>query len=533
MPSRDNNALPVNLGEAMEFPASAIESARPEALVAGQPTVSHPPTRDLVFDALTWFTLRLGRVGPVRRGIARHMEARLRARGELPASALRHPVAVEQDKIALGLAALGAAERGLARGLLGAPALRAMLRNLYSGVFVHRGGTSAKDRFRARHGQTPGDFLVISPGKACNLRCVGCYANSGAHKEKLDWATFERTVREAHDTWGTRVFVISGGEPLAWRGDGRSVLDLAERFPDCFFVMYTNGTLIDDAVAKRMGRLGNVSPALSIEGMKERTDARRGAGVFDKVLAAMERLRRQGVIIGVSLTATRENADEILSDQVVETFFDRIGASYAFVFHYMPIGRSFTLDLMMTPAQRLRLFERVWWLVRNRHIFIADFWNSATATNGCLAAGRAGGYFHVNWNGDVSPCVFFPYSPVNVREVFARGGTLDEVWAHPFFADIRRWQRDYGYREASEPCPDCGNWLAPCIIRDHHADFMALMRRHEAAPLDEDARAALADPQYHEGLERFGRELEDLAGPVWRERYQQGKGTPPAPMKRQ
>ena len=252
------------------------------------------------------------------------MEARIRARGELPASALRHPVAVEQDKIALGLAALGAAERGLARGQLGAPALRALLRNLYSGVFVHRGGTSAKDRFRARHGQTPGDFLVISPGKACNLRCRGCYANSGAHRERLDWTTFERTVREAHDTWGTRVFVISGGEPLAWRDGGRSFLDLAERFPDCFFVMYTNGTLIDDAVAKRLGRLGNVSPALSIEGMKERTDARRGEGVFDKVLAAMERLRREGVIIGVSLTATRENADEILSDEVVETFFDRV-----------------------------------------------------------------------------------------------------------------------------------------------------------------------------------------------------------------
>ena len=318
--------------------------------------------------------------------------------------------------------------------------------------------------------------------------------------------------------------MISGGEPLAWRDGSRSFLDLAERFPDCFFIMYTNGTLIDDAVAKRLGRLGNVSPALSIEGMKERTDARRGDGVFDKVLAAMERLKREGVIIGVSLTATRLNSDEILSDEVVETFFDRIGASYAFVFHYMPIGRSFTLDLMMTPEQRLRLFERVWWLVRNRHLFIADFWNSATATNGCLAAGRAGGYFHVNWNGDVSPCVFFPYSPVNVKEVFARGGTLDEVWAHPFFADIRSWQREYGYREANEPCPDCGNWLAPCIIRDHHSTFLELVRRHEPAPLDEDARAALADPEYHSGLERFGRELEDADRPRVAGAVQAGEG---------
>jgi hypothetical protein len=28
--------------------------------------------------------------------------------------------------------------------------------------------------------------------------------------------------------------------------------------------------------------------------------------------------------------------------------------------------------------------------------------------------------------------------------------------------------------------------------------------------------AVLADPAYHEGLERFGRELEELTGPGWR-----------------
>jgi MoaA/NifB/PqqE/SkfB family radical SAM enzyme len=459
------------------------------------------------------------------------MERKIRARADHPVT--RHPVAVEQDKIALGLALLSAAERSLANGQLGAPALRAMLRNLYGGVLVHRGGTSAKDRFVARHGQTPADFLVISPGKACNLRCEGCYANSGAHKEKLAWPVFERLVGEAHREWGTRFFVLSGGEPLAYRDEGKGVLDLAERFPDCFFVMYTNGTLIDEEVARRVGKLGNLSPALSIEGMREKTDARRGAGVFDKVLAAMERLRDEGAIFGISLTATRRNAEVLLSDEVVDTFFERMGVLYAFIFHYMPIGRAFTLDLMMTPEQRFALFERVWSLIRERHIFIADFWNSATASNGCLAAGRAGGYFHVNWNGDVSPCVFFPYAPRNVNEVFASGGTLDDVWNHPFFADIREWQREYGYREAHESCNgSCGNWMAPCLIRDHHTEFMKIMGTHRARPIDDDARAALEDADYHAGLVQFDREYEALTGPVWRERYLQAQGVPPAPMKR-
>jgi MoaA/NifB/PqqE/SkfB family radical SAM enzyme len=487
---------------------------------------------DWTFDAITWAALKAGRVGPLRRALAAHVERRIRARADRPVT--RHPASVEQDKIALGLGFLSAAERALASGQLGAPALRAMLRNLYGGVLVHRGGTSAKDRFRERHGQTPGDFLVISPGKACNLRCEGCYANSGAHREKLRWPVLERIVGEAHREWGTRVFIISGGEPLAYKDEGKGVLDLAERFPDCFFVMYTNGTLLSDEVARRMGRLGNLSPALSVEGMREATDARRGRGVFDKVLAAMKRLRREGVIFGISLTATRKNAEEILSDELVDLFFEEMGVLYAFVFHYMPIGRAFTLDLMMTPEQRLALFNRVWSLIRERHIFIADFWNSATASNGCLAGGRAGGYFHVNWNGDVAPCVFLPYAPTNVNEVFERGGTLDDVWTHPFYAEIRRWQREYGYREAHESCEgQCGNWMAPCLIRDHHAEFMEIMGRHpEARPVDEDARAALDDPAYHAGLGEFDRGYEALTGPEWRERYLRGKGVPPAPMRR-
>jgi radical SAM protein with 4Fe4S-binding SPASM domain len=246
----------------------------------------------------------------------------------------------------------------------------------------------------------------------------------------------------------------------------------------------------------------------------------------------MERLRQEGVLFGISLTATRENADELLSDEVVDTFVEKAGALYAFIFHYMPIGRSFTLDLMMTPEQRYRLYQRTWSLIRDRHLFVVDFWNGATGSNGCLAAGRAGGYFHVNWNGDVSPCVFFPYSPVNIKEVYAKGGSLDEVWGQPFFADIRKWQREYGYRESHEACPDCHNWTAPCLIRDHHADFMRIMGAHQAAATDEDAQAALEDPEYHAGLHQFDREFEALTGPMWQSVYLGSRGIPPGPMKR-
>jgi hypothetical protein len=65
----------------------------------------------------------------------------------------------------------------------------------------------------------------------------------------------------------------------------------------------------------------------------------------------------------------------------------------------------------------------------------------------------------------------------------------------------------------------CGNWLTPCPIRDHHAVFHQLVRAHHPTPTDPEAAAALADPAYHEGIERFDRELAAIAGPIWEERY--------------
>jgi hypothetical protein len=58
--------------------------------------------------------------------------------------------------------------------------------------------------------------------------------------------------------------------------------------------------------------------------------------------------------------------------------------------------------------------------------------------------------------------------------------------------------------------------MAPCLIRDHHADFMKLMGEHpDVRPLDDDAKAALDDPAYHAGLEQFDRDYEALTGPKW------------------
>jgi len=208
---------------------------------------------------------------------------------------------------------------------------------------------------------------------------------------KLSWPVLDRAVGEAKKFWGARFFVISGGESLLYEDEGRGIMDLIEKYDDSFFLMYTNGTLIDEKMARRMAQTGNIMPAVSVEGLKESTEKRRGRGVFQKILEAFEHLRQAKVFFGISLTITRNNVYEAFSDEVMDFYFNKTGAMFAWAFQYMPIGRAFTLELLPTPEQRLWMWQRAWQLVDEKHLFLIDFWNSGTATHGCVSAGRSGG----------------------------------------------------------------------------------------------------------------------------------------------
>jgi MoaA/NifB/PqqE/SkfB family radical SAM enzyme len=426
------------------------------------------------------------------------------------------PDRVRRDQADMVCAVFASVERALARGQIARPVLQRLLRALLANAVLRADGRihDAVRRFARRHGGAyPPIFLVVSPTRACNLRCIGCYAGAERPARQLEWPTLERIVTEAEELWGVRFFTISGGEPLLYRSQGRRLLDLAERHPECFFQVYTNGCLIDRPTAERMARAGNIVPAISVEGLEARTDARRGPGVFRRILAAMAHLRAAGMPFGISITATRENAAEVLSDEFLDFYFHEQQAVFGWLFQYMPIGRGYTVDLVVTPQQRLWMWRRTWQIIRERRIFLADFWNCGTVTEGCIAAGTS--YLYIDWNGKVMPCVFVPYAACNIHAIYERGGTLDDVYDLPYFRAIRRWQSDY----ASGGGRRRGNWLVPCSLRDHYATGRELILRHGAEPEDRAAAEALSDPGYAERMNAYDAELERLFDPVWEAEY--------------
>jgi len=369
--------------------------------------------------------------------------------------------------------------------------------------------------FRAQFGFDPPGFLTISPAKRCNLRCRGCYANSASEKDQLDYQIFTRVIEEMREYWGARFVVISGGEPLMYRWNGKGIMDIYREHPDSLFLMYTNGTLINDKIARAMYDLGNITPAISVEGMRNVTEHRRGKGVFEKITRGMKILKRHRVTFGISVTATKYNSEEIVSDRFIDYYFGELGAAYAWVFHYMPIGRDVDPDLIPSPDQRVYLWEKSWDIVKNRKIMYVDFWNHGPVSDGCISSARPGGYLYIDWQANVYPCVFFPYAAANMKEIYQKGGTINDLINLPLCCRIRNWQFDY-WKD--------GDLLRPCPIRDHYKMAKQFVLETHAQPGDDGAAEILHDPSYEKKMAEYDEELKKRTSHIWQQVYKNGRG---------
>ena len=163
--------------------------------------------------------------------------------------------------------------------------------------------------------------ILLDPTSACNLHCTGCWAAEYGHQLNLDLDTIDSIVRQGKEL-GTYMYIYTGGEPLVRKKD---LIKICEMHPDCEFLSFTNGTLIDEEFCQEMLRVKNFVPAISLEGFETANDGRRGEGVFDKVQHAMSLLKSHGLPFGISTCYTRKNLDDVTS----EKFFDMLVESGA------------------------------------------------------------------------------------------------------------------------------------------------------------------------------------------------------------
>ena len=338
------------------------------------------------------------------------------------------------------------------------------------------------------HDVTSPTTILISPSMRCNLKCVGCYAAEYGQEEELSPELVESIINQGEDI-GTRVFTILGGEPFAYR----PLLDIIERHPQSVFLVFTNATMINDRVADRILELGNICPTISIEGGRESTDARRGAGTYDRIMAAMDRLRERRIMFAFSATPTSQNINELTSDEFASTMVEK-GAFYGWYFAYMPVGRDPDLSLMLNAEQRNQLRLGVQRIRDTYPLLVVDFWGDGTLTGGCLSGGRK--YIHINNKGDVEPCIFAHFAVDNIKDK-----PLLDCLASDFFNDLRRMS-PFGH-----------NLLRPCPIIDHPGVMKTAVERNNAYPTHEGAESLITDLQ--PGLRAYARTVAKKLNPIW------------------
>lgn len=420
-----------------------------------------------------------------------------------------------EDKFYMSMNVIRAALKAYDRG---SPTVRDRMINLFLREFLGLGGAKeARRKFRDEYGIEPPGFLTLSPEGRCNLQCKDCYAASlPKGLPHLSAATVEQILQEKYEKWGSFFTVLSGGEPFMWQDDGLDIIEIAKRHPEQYFLVYTNGTFINEKTAERLAEVGNMTPAISVEGFEKETDERRGKGTFRRILAAFENLRNAGVPFGISVTATVANAELLVSQEMARYYFDEQGALYQWIFQYMPIGRGVDVSRQVPPATRRQMWVREQELVRKERRVVADFWNGGTFSSGCISAGRSGGYLYIDWNGNIYPCVFVPYWKNNVNELYAQGKTLTDALFSDLFKGIRDWQLSYNYMRE----PHCrGNEIRPCFIRDHHKKAHELFLKTGAKPGYPSAEEALRDPEYYNAMIQYDKKVAELLDPIWEELY--------------
>jgi MoaA/NifB/PqqE/SkfB family radical SAM enzyme len=272
-------------------------------------------------------------------------------------------------------------------------------------------------------------FVMISVTEQCNLTCAGCWVSKGGHRQ-LTIRQLDGIVESCRKN-GSYFFGILGGEPLLYKG----LLDFFDRHTDCYFQLFTNGILLTDEVASRLHRAGNVTPLISIEGLAEESDRRRGGkAVFDRTLAGVRACRKAKLIFGVAASICKSNYEELVNREYINRLA-REGAHYLWYYLYRPVGAHAdagnALDKEQVTAFRRFIVEQR----KNAPLFIIEtYWDDK---GNALCPGATGMSHHIAPSGAIEFC---PPIQLAREHLDTEGSNLTDAFHYSkFLADFRHF----------------------------------------------------------------------------------------------
>ena len=299
------------------------------------------------------------------------------------------------------------------------------------GKFVYNFGFKGirsveKHKRRLKKGVSFPPFLFISVISGCQLRCQGCWVDVEAPSKRLSLQDLNRIVNDAK-SHGNSYFGILGGEPFLHP----ELLDFFAAHPDSYFQVFTNGQLITDEIARRLRKLGNVTPLISIEGTRTISDERRGrSNVLDKTLVGLENCRRHKLLIGVATSVCQTNIEELVTEEWLRLLIG-MGVHYAWFHTYRVIGPDASPELALRPEQVLAVRRFIVKMRARLPIAIVDaYWDDRGEALCPMATGVS---HHISPYGDIEPCPIIQFARETVRD----GALYDTMTRSAFLADFR------------------------------------------------------------------------------------------------
>lgn len=329
-------------------------------------------------------------------------------------------------------------------------------------------------------------FWELTEG--CNLKCKHCRASAKPNRNNDELTTEEayRVIDEIAD-FSNPILVLSGGEPL-YRPDFFEIADYAVK-KGLSVALATNGTLIDQGIARRLKEIGIKRVAISIDGAnKETHDGFRGVdGAFDRALLGAKYVQEQGIEVQFNTTISKHNVSEM--ENILNMALDKKAVALH-LFMLVPVGCGIQIaDNQMLPAEQ---YEEVlsWFYEQSRAVPLEmratcaphyyriirqkakergekvtfQTHGMAAMTKGCLAGT---GVFFISHKGKVQPCGYLPVEAGDVKKQ-----TVQEIWEQsPVFLTLRdesKLEGKCGVCEYKHVCSGCrarafyetGNYMA-------------------------------------------------------------------------
>jgi MoaA/NifB/PqqE/SkfB family radical SAM enzyme len=232
---------------------------------------------------------------------------------------------------------------------------------------------------------------------------------------------------------GNVFFGIVGGEPFMHP----QLFEILEGHPDCYFQIFTNGHFITDEKAKRLHRMGNVTPLISVEGNEMISDERRGqTGVWNKTMEGIQNCLNNNLFTGVCTSLCQTNIDDLLNEEWIDRLIE-MGVMYTWFHVYRPMGPEANPQLSLTPEQQLKARRFVVEMRAKKPIVIVDAYFDGEGQALCPAA--TGISHHINPWGGIEPCPIVQFTTESIHD--ADRPLPDKFIDSEFLSDFRELAR--------------------------------------------------------------------------------------------